>query len=73
MGAVIDTLLEPWPPWVERPIGIVLRIAGALGDLLFGGLLVFFGYFGAIFKQTPPVWGTAEILSPRSPIRGRAL
>ena len=57
-----ETLFEPWPPWTHRPFGIVFRIAGALGSLAFGALLVFFGYFGASFKKTPPVWGTEEIL-----------
>lgn len=57
-----EKLFEAWPPWVERPLGIVFRIAGALGSLAFGGLLVFFGYFGASFKKTPAVWGTEEIL-----------
>lgn len=57
-----EQLFEPWPPWTHRPLGIVLRIAGALGSVALGGLLVFFGYFGATFKQTPPVWGTEEIV-----------
>lgn len=57
-----ETLFEPWPLWVERPLGIILRIVGGLGALAFGGVLVFFGYFGANFKQSPAVWGTEEII-----------
>lgn len=56
-----ETLFEPWPPWVQRPVGILLRIAGALGAVAFGAVLVFVGYFGASYKKTPAVWGTEEI------------
>ena len=37
------------------------RNATIVQDLRSSGVF-FFGYFGATFKQTPPVWGTAEIL-----------
>lgn len=43
-------------------MGVFIRVVGALGSLVFGGLLVFFGYFGASFKQTPAVWGMEEII-----------
>lgn len=56
-----DKLFDTWPEWMQRPFGVIVRIAGALGALTFGGFLAFWGYFGATFKQTPPVWDVQDI------------
>lgn len=49
-------LLQPWPGWVNKPVGVIFRIIGGLTGLTYGGLLAFWGYFGATFKKTPPQW-----------------
>jgi hypothetical protein len=54
-------LFEPWPAWVDRPVGVVLRIVGALSALAFGGLLVVLGNFGASYKQTSAIWDAQAI------------